>query len=101
MSNNLPRRSYVRLIGEYAAYALVYAQGQVQVSGQLHNVNTFERFKGLTLPEENTRASYIRETAAQIWADIISEAAENNPSLLWRFVAVSFAELKKYHFYYW
>ena len=77
-------------------------QGYVQAPGEVHNVNTLEKFKGLALAgEQNTRASYIADAATQMWQDIISGAAERDPALLWRFVVVSFAELKKYHFYYW
>ena len=77
-------------------------QGNVHLPGHWHNLNTLDRFKGLTLPGiDNTRNEYIQEHVSQIWTDIVSGAAEKQHALLWRFVAVSFAELKKYHFYYW
>lgn len=61
-----------------------------------------DRYKGLTLAgDDNTRDTFIAAAVAQIWADIASGAAESQPALLWRFVTVTFAELKKYHFYYW
>ncbi|KAK9808183.1 hypothetical protein WJX73_006008 [Symbiochloris irregularis] len=76
--------------------------GQVHAPGQLYNFNTMEKFKGLTQAgDANTRAVYVRQAVAQIWRDIVSGAALQNPILLWRFIAISYAELKKYHFYYW
>lgn len=81
---------------------LLDVQGQVLVPGQLYNFNTMEKFKGLTQPgDKNTRPTYIADILAQIWRDVSSGAALQNPALLWRFIAISYAELKKYHFYYW
>lgn len=74
----------------------------MQVPGELHNLNTLDKFKGLTLSaDQNTRSVFIANAVAQIWRDIASGAAEHDPAVLWRFIAVSFADLKKYHFYYW
>ncbi|KAJ3156593.1 Autophagy protein 7 [Geranomyces variabilis] len=63
--------------------------------GVLRNTNTIEEFKMLD------KAIALKEVTEQIWADINSGAAVNNPSLLTRFLLVTFADLKKYRFYYW
>ncbi|KAJ3182712.1 Autophagy protein 7 [Geranomyces variabilis] len=63
--------------------------------GVLRNTNTIEEFKQL----DKTNA--LKEVAERIWADMNSGAAISNPSLLTRFLLVTFADLKKYRFYYW
>eukprot|EP01114_Cavostelium_apophysatum_P021406 TRINITY_DN7457_c0_g1_i3.p1 TRINITY_DN7457_c0_g1~~TRINITY_DN7457_c0_g1_i3.p1 ORF type:complete len:569 (-),score=161.84 TRINITY_DN7457_c0_g1_i3:54-1760(-) len=40
-------------------------------------------------------------TAEQIWKDIVSGAAIANPTLLSRFLLISYADIKKYKFYFW
>ena len=67
--------------------------------GELHNVNTYERFKQLITHERRTE---LAQTAAdRIWADICSGAAEANPALLSRFLLLSFADLKLVRYFYW
>ena len=70
-------------------------QGHVAVPGQLRNLNTLESFVQLDKP------AALQALAGQIWADICSGAAEEDPALLWRFLVLSFADLKKYSFTYW
>ena len=74
-------------------------QGLHNVPGQLHNVNTYERFKQLISPER--RAALAQAAADRVWADICSGAAEANPALLSRFLLLSFADLKIFRYFYW
>ena len=67
----------------------------MRVPGELLNLNTLDSFKNLD------RVALLCSTAARIWADIKSGAAERDPSLLCRFLLLSHAELKSYRFYYW
>ncbi|CAG8519675.1 3466_t:CDS:10 [Gigaspora rosea] len=63
--------------------------------GAIKNTNTIEEFKNLD------KNALFRETAEQIWKDIISGAAIKDPYLLTRFILVTFADLKKYKYHYW
>ncbi|XP_046456837.1 ubiquitin-like modifier-activating enzyme ATG7 [Daphnia pulex] len=63
--------------------------------GLLQNTNTLEAFK------EINKQTAINKCGEQIWNDILSGAALSNPSLLTRFLLLTFADLKKYQFYYW
>ncbi|CAG8597959.1 17823_t:CDS:10 [Racocetra persica] len=63
--------------------------------GAIKNTNTIEEFKTLD------KTALFRGTAEQIWQDIISGAAVKDPYLLTRFILVTFADLKKYKYYYW
>ncbi|KAI8929240.1 hypothetical protein BC831DRAFT_497246 [Entophlyctis helioformis] len=62
---------------------------------QTINTNTIEDFKAVD------KTSLLKTTALEIWQDILSGAAEQEPSLLGRFLLLTFADLKKYRFYYW
>ncbi|KAI9206057.1 uncharacterized protein BJ171DRAFT_580131 [Polychytrium aggregatum] len=63
--------------------------------GTLKNTNTVEDFKALD------KNALLKDTAEQIWQDICSGAALDDPSLLSRFLLVTFADLKKYKYFYW
>ncbi|KAG7899002.1 hypothetical protein KL935_004010 [Ogataea polymorpha] len=65
------------------------------VSGEITNVNTLEEFKSQSKLEFLTRAG------GKIIDSIKNKAALQNPSLLAHFAVFSFADLKKYKFYYW
>uniref|UniRef100_A0A672FT04 Ubiquitin-like modifier-activating enzyme ATG7 n=1 Tax=Salarias fasciatus TaxID=181472 RepID=A0A672FT04_SALFA len=56
--------------------------------GTLYNTNTLDAFK-------------TTDKKAFIWDAIQSGAALKDPSILCRFILLTFADLKKYHFYYW
>ncbi|KAL6076176.1 Autophagy protein 7 [Balamuthia mandrillaris] len=68
---------------------------QFKAPGSLHNTNTIETFKKLD------KNALFRTAAIQIWEDIKSGAAVKDPSLLCRFLLVTFCDLKKYNYYYW
>ena len=74
-------------------------QGLHSVFGEMHNVNTYERFKQLITPER--RSALAQAAANRVWADICSGAAEADPALLQRVVLLSFANLKIFCFLYW
>nr|CAG8504393.1 2187_t:CDS:10 [Entrophospora candida] len=63
--------------------------------GIIKNTNTIEEFKQLD------KNSLFKETAEQIWKDIISGEAVKNPYLLTRFLVITYADLKKYKYHYW
>ncbi|KAK3248623.1 Ubiquitin-like modifier-activating enzyme ATG7 [Cymbomonas tetramitiformis] len=63
--------------------------------GSLYNVNTLDRFKSFD------RERIMAKASEEIWCDIRSGAACANPALLNRFVVYTFADLKRYSFYYW
>ncbi|XP_018335644.1 ubiquitin-like modifier-activating enzyme ATG7 [Agrilus planipennis] len=71
------------------------AVGSLYIKGHFVNKNTIESFK------ECDKAHILHNEGLNIWKDIISGAALDNPSLLNKFFILAFAELKKYHFYYW
>lgn len=63
--------------------------------GTLVNFNTLEAFK------ECDKKTVIEKAAKQVWEDIISRKSIQNPSLLTRFILLTFCDLKKYHYHYW
>ncbi|KAH9309940.1 hypothetical protein KI387_037851 [Taxus chinensis] len=65
------------------------------VPGILYNTNTLESFKALD------RHSLLNLEVEKIWEDIHSGRVEEDSSLLCRFLLISFADLKKWSFYYW
>eukprot|EP00485_Elphidium_margaritaceum_P013155 CAMPEP_0202694716 /NCGR_PEP_ID=MMETSP1385-20130828/8507_1 /ASSEMBLY_ACC=CAM_ASM_000861 /TAXON_ID=933848 /ORGANISM="Elphidium margaritaceum" /LENGTH=258 /DNA_ID=CAMNT_0049350615 /DNA_START=21 /DNA_END=793 /DNA_ORIENTATION=+ len=66
-----------------------------KIPGQLLNTNKIESFKQLD------KKQLLREQAMQIVHDITSNACIENPSLLYRFFIISFADLKKHRYIYW
>uniref|UniRef100_A0A673TBC9 Ubiquitin-like modifier-activating enzyme ATG7 n=2 Tax=Suricata suricatta TaxID=37032 RepID=A0A673TBC9_SURSU len=63
--------------------------------GTLFNTNTLEAFKAAD------KKLLLEQAADEIWEAIKSGAALKNPVLLNKFLLLTFADLKKYHFYYW
>uniref|UniRef100_UPI00358FF9E5 ubiquitin-like modifier-activating enzyme ATG7 isoform X1 n=1 Tax=Myxine glutinosa TaxID=7769 RepID=UPI00358FF9E5 len=63
--------------------------------GTLHNTNTLDAFKVAN------KRGLLDAAGHEIWEAIVSRRAVEDPSLLTRFVLLTFADLKKYHFYYW
>ncbi|XP_072026829.1 ubiquitin-like modifier-activating enzyme ATG7 isoform X2 [Amphiura filiformis] len=63
--------------------------------GTLVNFNILDAFK------TSDKINILQLAAIQIWKDITSKEAIRDPSLLSRFVLLTFADLKKYHYYYW
>ncbi|KAJ1732736.1 Autophagy protein 7 [Coemansia biformis] len=67
----------------------------VSVSGHLYNTNTIEEFK------KHDKGSLLRCVGAEILDAIRSGEATRTPALLWPFLLLSFADLKRYRFYHW
>ncbi|CAM9722593.1 unnamed protein product, partial [Chrysoparadoxa australica] len=65
-----------------------------RVNGCLHNCQNPEGFKALD------KSLLLRELSNKLWEDIRSGAAVEDPSLLQRFLIVSFADLKRHRFIY-
>ncbi|TPX62381.1 hypothetical protein PhCBS80983_g00520 [Powellomyces hirtus] len=69
--------------------------GGVVAPGVLYNTNTIEEFKKLD------KSAVFAQVADRIWESITSGAAVADPTLLTRFILLTFADLKKYKFWYW
>uniref|UniRef100_A0A8C4GK58 Ubiquitin-like modifier-activating enzyme ATG7 n=1 Tax=Dicentrarchus labrax TaxID=13489 RepID=A0A8C4GK58_DICLA len=63
--------------------------------GTLYNTNTLDAFK------TTDKKALLEKEAKEIWDTIQSGEALKDPSILCRFLLLTFADLKKYHFYYW
>uniref|UniRef100_A0A3B5AB76 Ubiquitin-like modifier-activating enzyme ATG7 n=1 Tax=Stegastes partitus TaxID=144197 RepID=A0A3B5AB76_9TELE len=64
-------------------------------AGTLYNTNTLDSFKTID------KKALLEKEAKEIWDAVQSGAAWKDPSSLCRFILLTFADLKKYHFYYW
>ncbi|KAH0630077.1 hypothetical protein JD844_012682, partial [Phrynosoma platyrhinos] len=63
--------------------------------GTLYNTNTLESFKSCD------KKFLLDQAAIEIWDAITSGNAVENPVLLNKFLLLTFADLKRYRFYYW
>ncbi|XP_028401486.1 ubiquitin-like modifier-activating enzyme ATG7 [Dendronephthya gigantea] len=63
--------------------------------GELHNTNTIESFKALD------KQKLLESIGKKIWENIVSKKVAEEPTLLNQFILLTFADLKKYQFYYW
>lgn len=63
--------------------------------GTLYNTNTLDAFKS------TDKKGLLEKEAKEIWDAIQSGTAVKDPSILCKFILLTFADLKKYHFYYW
>ncbi|GJJ75972.1 ubiquitin-like modifier-activating enzyme ATG7 [Entomortierella parvispora] len=63
--------------------------------GLVKNTNTIEDFKALD------KTALFKMVVDQIWQDITSGAALQDPALLNKFLLLTFADLKKFKFFYW
>ncbi|KAJ2009848.1 Autophagy protein 7 [Coemansia thaxteri] len=67
----------------------------VTVTGSILNTNTAEEFKRLD------KGALLRRAGADVMEAIQSGRAAEQPALLWPFVVVAFADLKRYRFWHW
>ncbi|KAJ1301333.1 hypothetical protein OPQ81_003733 [Rhizoctonia solani] len=67
----------------------------VGVHGTLKNFNTIEEFKA------SDKSTLFNELAEELWAAMHSETALTDLSYLNKFLVLTFADLKKYKFFYW
>ncbi|XP_026750200.2 ubiquitin-like modifier-activating enzyme ATG7 [Galleria mellonella] len=65
------------------------------VRGIIMNKNTIEEFKNID------KAILLNTIGKTIWADVKKKTWINMPNILLNFVVLSFADLKKFHYYYW
>lgn len=70
-------------------------RNKCSVPGILYNTNTLEGYHSLD------KQGLLKAEAKKIWEDIRSGKAEEDSSVLMRFLLISFADLKKFNFYYW
>lgn len=63
--------------------------------GTLINTNTVEEFRN------RNKQELLKVSASALWDAITSDSALENPSVLVSFLMFTFADLKKYHYYYW
>ncbi|KAF5298118.1 hypothetical protein FQA39_LY02542 [Lamprigera yunnana] len=70
-------------------------QCHLSAQGVLINKNTIEQFK------ECDKNCIAQTEGNKLWDCFKNGEALRNPSLLNRFILLSFADLKKYHYYYW
>jgi len=78
-----------------ACPVVLYLQGAHGLPGQLILTNTVEAFR------KRDKAALLQQSAAQIWADIMSGAAEQQPALLCRWMLLVYGDLKHFVFHYW
>ena len=69
--------------------------GRREMPGVLVNVNTLERFRAFD------RGALMATAAKRLVEDIKSGKADTDPGRLTPFIALTFADLKKWSFYYW
>ncbi|KAK3868936.1 hypothetical protein Pcinc_025714 [Petrolisthes cinctipes] len=85
-----------RLCVEYDALNRTEASSKsYSALGTLINTNTVEEFRSRSKPD------LLQTSAEQLWAAITSGSALEKPSVLASFLMFTFADLKKYHYYYW
>ncbi|GAA5841415.1 hypothetical protein JCM3766R1_004076 [Sporobolomyces carnicolor] len=68
---------------------------RIRLNGILRNFNTIEEFKSCD------KAKLAQEAGEQIWSQISSGSREATLATLNPFLIVTFADLKKYKYYYW
>ncbi|ONH69343.1 Ubiquitin-like modifier-activating enzyme ATG7 [Cyberlindnera fabianii] len=74
----------------------LYPPGSIlSLPGYITNFNTIEEFKKLD------KSTFIKDAGSQIYNDIITKKVLEEPSLLNKFEIISFADLKKFKFFYW
>ncbi|KAF9823835.1 hypothetical protein SFRURICE_013372 [Spodoptera frugiperda] len=65
------------------------------VKGTIMNKNTIEEFKSID------KAVLLNSVGKELWASLKDKSWITKPSSLLKFIILSFADLKKFHYYYW
>eukprot|EP00940_MAST-03C_sp_MAST-3C-sp2_P000715 g715.t1 len=73
----------------------IQGRGEWSIGGMMKNVNTVEEFKTFD------KVAFMRTAGDSLCEDIASGAAVRDPSLLARFILLTFADLKRHTFLYW
>lgn len=84
-----------RLSVSSASFLNTHDHYATMAPGLLKNTNTLEEFKELD------KNKFLKEAGFKLWESIKSGDAIKNPSQLSLFAMITFADLKKYKFYYW
>ncbi|KAF7719183.1 Ubiquitin-like modifier-activating enzyme, family atg7 protein [Penicillium ucsense] len=71
------------------------ASCRIQIHGMIRNVNTIEDYRNMD------KSQMLNQAGKTIWDAIRDGTIFSCPSLLSSFIILSFADLKKYKFYYW
>ncbi|GFQ84270.1 ubiquitin-like modifier-activating enzyme ATG7 [Trichonephila clavata] len=69
--------------------------GNLPLKGILINTNTLEDFKS------KDKKALLQSVGQKIWEAIVNGTALDNPLTLQSVLCLTFADLKKYHYYYW
>ncbi|XP_057314332.1 ubiquitin-like modifier-activating enzyme ATG7 isoform X2 [Hydractinia symbiolongicarpus] len=96
--NNDPNGLPCRINVDFTAFdveKVSHVPRSFKCPGSIFIKNTTEEFKNCD------KKLLVKDAANKIVSDIKSGAVEKNPELLNRFLVLTFADLKKYHFYYW
>ncbi|KAL4226515.1 Autophagy protein 7 [Mactra antiquata] len=81
---------------EYTAFDNVGPPARCfRAHGNLYNKNTLDSFK------EADKKQLLEELGSEIWKAVTTGSAITDPSKLSQFVLLAFADLKKYHYYFW
>ena len=72
-----------------------YSKGDIRLRGVLKNYNTMQEFK------DCDKKKIILDLTCDIVNHVVSKAAIDDPSLLYPFILLSYADLKSYRFTYW
>lgn len=83
------------LKGESALEKQLPPKSYFLTKGKLLNVNSIEEFKNVN------KKDLLSESALTIWNKITDKTFAKDPSVLSSFILLSYADLKKYKFYYW
>lgn len=71
------------------------SKSNFRCEGYLKNFNTIDDFKNCN------QSIYAKQAGQLLWKDITSGKIFDDVSLINRFCLLTFADLKKYHYYYW
>lgn len=80
-------------VGEYLG--ALPPVSSVVMEGEIHNVNTIEEFKLVD------KQGFLAQAGEHIATAVADGSAWEEPSVMLRFAVLSYADLKKYRFYYW
>ncbi|CAL5221045.1 g3168 [Coccomyxa viridis] len=96
-SNSSDYPASLTLDGQSLESQAPHRKGLHSIPGSLLNVNTFERFKAA----QEQASQHLQKASQQIWQDILSGRAQEDPGRLLNFLLLSYADLKHFRYYYW
>ncbi|KAI1907189.1 Autophagy protein 7 [Ophidiomyces ophidiicola] len=93
--SDLPQASCRMQINGNALVIDEVPTGSFRADGIIKNFNTAEDY------QNSDKSALLQEAGQRIWDSIMDETVYSQPSILASFLALSFADLKKYRFSYW